>query len=64
MALKHLCSLVMIGVLAAGCRGTKETPAAAGPEEPEALSVTRWTVRPVLGVGPMTTRSIFCAALK
>ena len=43
MALKHLCSLFMIGVLAAGCRGSKEAPAAAVPEEPEALSVTRWT---------------------
>ena len=43
MALKHLCSLFMAGVVAAGCRGSKETPAAAHPEKPEALSVTRWT---------------------
>jgi RND family efflux transporter MFP subunit len=43
VALTHLCALFVIGVLAAGCRGTREAPAAAGPEGPEALSVTRWT---------------------
>lgn len=41
MALKHVCSLFAIGVLAAGCERPPE-PAAA-PEEPETLSVTRWT---------------------
>ena len=41
MALKHLCSLVVIALVAVGCRrsGGPET----APEEPEALSVTRWT---------------------
>ena len=42
MALKHLSSMVVvIALVAAGCR-SPEAPAAA-PEEPETLSVTRWT---------------------
>lgn len=41
MALKHLYLMFAIGVLAAGCARPPE-PAAA-PEEPETLSVTRWT---------------------
>ena len=41
MALKHLCSILLIGLVAAGCR--RPAPPAAAPEEPEPLSVTRWT---------------------
>jgi membrane fusion protein, heavy metal efflux system len=41
VALKHLCSMILIAAVVAGCR-RPEAPAAA-PEEPEALSVTRWT---------------------
>ncbi len=41
MALKHLCSILLIGVVAAGC--SRPAPPAAAPEEPEPLSVTRWT---------------------
>ena len=40
MALKHLCSMLVISLAAGGC-GRSAPPAA--PEEPEALSVTRWT---------------------
>ena len=42
MALKHLCSMLVIG-LAAGAAAVVPTPPAAAPEEPEPLSVTRWT---------------------
>ena len=41
MALKHLCSMLVIAVVAAGC--SRSAAPAAAPEEPEALSVTRWT---------------------
>ena len=41
MALRLLCSMILFGVLSAGCNRA-EAPAAA-PEEPETLSVTRWT---------------------
>ena len=41
MALKHLRSMVVIALVAAGCNRSAEPPAA--PSEPEALSVTRWT---------------------
>jgi membrane fusion protein, heavy metal efflux system len=43
VALNHLCSMVVIALVAAGC-GRSDAPADA-PEEPEALSVTRWTDR-------------------
>ena len=42
MALKHLGSLLVIGTLVAGCSRSAPAPA---PEEPEGLSVTRWTDR-------------------
>ena len=41
MALKHLCSMLVISLAAGGCG--RSAPPAAAPEEPEALSVTRWT---------------------
>jgi cobalt-zinc-cadmium efflux system membrane fusion protein len=41
VALKHLCSMVVIAVVAVGCNRSDE-PATA-PAEPEALSVTRWS---------------------
>lgn len=37
-----LCCVALLAVLVSGCRRTS-TPAATQPEEPEALSVTRWT---------------------
>ena len=42
MALKHLGSLLVIATLVAGCSRPAPAPA---PEEPEGLSVTRWTDR-------------------
>ena len=41
MALKHLCSILVLSVAAAGCSRSAVPPAA--PEEPDPLSVTRWT---------------------
>ena len=41
MALKHLCSMVVIALVAVGC--SRSDPPAAAPEEPETLNVTRWT---------------------
>jgi membrane fusion protein, heavy metal efflux system len=41
VALKHLCSILVLAVAAGGC-GRSAVPAAA-PEEPDPLSVTRWT---------------------
>jgi membrane fusion protein, heavy metal efflux system len=41
VALKVLCSMLVIGVASAGCNRAAAPPTA--PEEPEALSVTRWT---------------------
>jgi membrane fusion protein, heavy metal efflux system len=41
VALRLLCSITLLGVLAGGCNRS-DTPAAA-PGEPEVLSVTRWT---------------------
>jgi RND family efflux transporter MFP subunit len=41
VALKHLCSMLVMSVAAAGC--SRSAAPAAAPEEPEALSVTRWT---------------------
>jgi membrane fusion protein, heavy metal efflux system len=41
VALKHLSWMLVIGVAAAGC--DRSAAPAAGPEEPEPLSVTRWT---------------------
>jgi membrane fusion protein, heavy metal efflux system len=41
VALKHLCWMLVVAIASAGC-GRSDEPAAA-PEEPEALSVTRWT---------------------
>ena len=41
MALKCFCSVILIGLLTAGCN--RSDPPDAAPEEPEALSVTRWT---------------------
>lgn len=42
MALKHLWTIALVCLAAAGCRRSAP-PAAASIEEPEALSVTRWT---------------------
>ena len=41
MALRFSCSMILLGVLTAGCNRSK--PPEAAPEEPEVLSVTRWT---------------------
>jgi cobalt-zinc-cadmium efflux system membrane fusion protein len=41
VALKVLCSMLVIGVVTAGC--SRSVAPAAAPEQPEALSVTRWT---------------------
>jgi len=41
VALKHLCSMLLISLVAAGC--SRSSPPAAAPEGPKALSVTRWT---------------------
>jgi membrane fusion protein, heavy metal efflux system len=41
VALKYLCSMLVICIAAAGC--SRSAPPAAAPEEPEPLSVTRWT---------------------
>jgi membrane fusion protein, heavy metal efflux system len=41
VALKHLCSILVLSVVAWGC-SRSDVPAAA-PEEPDPLSVTRWT---------------------
>jgi RND family efflux transporter MFP subunit len=43
VALKHFGSLLIIGALVAGC--SRSAPPASAPEEPEGLSVTRWTDR-------------------
>ncbi|MGH9160209.1 MAG: efflux RND transporter periplasmic adaptor subunit [Vicinamibacteraceae bacterium] len=42
MALKHLCSILLACLIASGCN-RPAPPATAAEEEPEALSVTRWT---------------------
>jgi cobalt-zinc-cadmium efflux system membrane fusion protein len=42
VALKHLCSLALLGFIASGCSRAAQ-PATAAAEEPEGLSVTRWT---------------------
>jgi membrane fusion protein, heavy metal efflux system len=41
VALKHLCSILIIPLVAAGC--SRSPPPAPAPEESEPLSVTRWT---------------------
>jgi membrane fusion protein, heavy metal efflux system len=41
VALRFLCSMLLLGVLTAGCNRSAAPEAA--PEEPETLSVTRWT---------------------
>ena len=41
MALKHLCSILVLAVAGWGCN--RSAVPAAAPEEPEPLSVTRWT---------------------
>jgi len=41
VALKHLCSMLVISIVAASC--SRSAAPAAAPEQPEALSVTRWT---------------------
>jgi membrane fusion protein, heavy metal efflux system len=41
VALKHLCSMIVITAVASGCSRSAAPPAA--PEQPEGLSVTRWT---------------------
>jgi membrane fusion protein, heavy metal efflux system len=41
VALKQLCSVLVLTVLVSGCRSS--TPPAAEPDEPAGLSVTRWT---------------------
>lgn len=43
MALKYLCSVFTAGLLASACGGSAAPPP--DPEEPAALSVTRWTER-------------------
>ena len=42
MALKHLCSIALVCLVALGCNQSAP-PASPAAEEPEALSVTRWT---------------------
>ena len=42
MALKHLWSIALLCLIASGCNRSAQ-PATAAEEEPEALSVTRWT---------------------
>lgn len=42
MALKHLCTLALVSLVASGCNRAAAPPAASA-EEPEALSITRWT---------------------
>ena len=41
MALKHLCSILVLSVAAGSC--SRSAVPAAAPEEPDPLSVTRWT---------------------
>jgi cobalt-zinc-cadmium efflux system membrane fusion protein len=41
VALKHLCWMLVIGIAATSC--SRSAAPAAAPEEPETLSVTRWT---------------------
>jgi cobalt-zinc-cadmium efflux system membrane fusion protein len=41
VALRFVCSMILLGVLTAGCNRSAAPEAA--PEEPETLSVTRWT---------------------
>ena len=41
MALKHLCSILVLSVAVGGC--SRSAVPAAAPEEPDPLSVTRWT---------------------
>ena len=68
MALKSLFSTLLIAILAAGCNRS-EAPEAA-PEEPEALSVTRWTEKtelfaeyPPLAVGSTSRFAIHLTRL-
>jgi RND family efflux transporter MFP subunit len=68
VALKSLCSPVLIALLAAGCNRTGAPEAA--PEEPAALSVTRWTDRtelfaeyPPLAVGSSSRFAIHLTRL-
>jgi cobalt-zinc-cadmium efflux system membrane fusion protein len=41
VALRYVCSMLVIGIVTAGCN--RSAAPAAAPEEPEVLSVTRWT---------------------
>jgi membrane fusion protein, heavy metal efflux system len=68
VALKYLCSMLVIGVVTAGCN--RSGPPAAAPEEPAALSVTRWTDKtelfaeyPPLGVGATSRFAIHLTRL-
>ena len=68
MALKSLFSTFLIAVLAAGCSRSAAPDAA--PEEPEALSVTRWTEKtelfaeyPALAVGSTSRFAIHLTRL-
>ena len=68
MALKSLFSTLLIAILAAGCNRSAAPEAA--PEEPEALSVTRWTEKtelfaeyPPLAVGSTSRFAIHLTRL-
>jgi len=68
VALKSLFSTLLIAILAAGC--TRSEAPEAAPEEPEALSVTRWTEKtelfaeyPPLGVGSTSRFAIHLTRL-
>jgi membrane fusion protein, heavy metal efflux system len=68
VALKSLVSILLITVLAAGCN--RSTAPEAAPEEPEALSVTRWTDQtelfaeyPPLAVGSISRFAIHLTRL-
>lgn len=69
MALKHLWSIALLCLMASGCNRSGQ-PAAAPAEEPEALSVTRWTERtelfaeyPPLAVGETSRFAIHLTRL-
>ena len=69
MALKSLFSILLIAMVAAGCNRSAEPEAA--PEEPEALSVTRWTEKtelfaeyPPLAVGSTSRFAIHLTRLE
>jgi membrane fusion protein, heavy metal efflux system len=69
VALKHLCSIALLCLVASGCNRSAP-PAAAADEEPEALAVTRWTEKtelfaeyPPLAVGETSRFAIHLTRL-